>query len=441
MKWSLVLLLAGAAACKKQESNPAPITKAPPPGVSTTSTTTQVAAPFDLKTPPADATKTASGLVYKVITPGAPDAPTPKRNDTVMIKYTGWRQLSGETFFNNMKEEAPMPLNLAVTAKGFTEGLQLVKKGEKAMLWLPPDIGLKNMPAGKAGETLVYLVEVVDIQPAPPVPPDLASPPADAKATRSGAKYLSVKPGTGKDKPRVFDDVTFSMTAWDAEGRMFDTTEMKKKPPAKVQPFRQAAPLEEVLTSMVAGERVRFWIDSSKMVTPSAPQTSMPLGQHVYEIELVQIDKAPGTPPPTPADVAKPPGDAKKTEKGTFYKVLVAGKGGPKPKPTDTVKVHYTGWTTDGRMFDSSMVRNEPSTFGLGSVIKGWTDGIPLMSVGDKYRFWIPFEMAYKDNPSRPQGMLVFEVELLEIKESAAPPPGHNPHGGPPPGAPDPHGH
>lgn len=447
MKWCIALLLVSVAACKKAENKEVPSTTKVT-GVTGT-VTQQVDAPFDLKTPPADATRRPSGLVYKTITAAPADAPAPKRNDTVMIKYTGWRQASGETFFSNMKEEKPMPLNLAATARGFTEALQLVKKGEKAMLWLPPEIGLKNQPAGKAGETLVYLVEVVDIVDAPPVPPDVAAPPADAKATKSGVKYVSLRSGTGAEKARAFDEVTFNVTMWDAEGRMFDTTEMKKKPAATVPPFRQAAPMEEILTSMVAGERVRFWVDSERMKTPAAPQANMPSGQLTYEVEILQIDKQ-TPPPPTPRDVAKPPPDARKSPGGVFYKVLATGKGGPKPKATDTVKVHYTGWTTDGRMFDSSVTKGEPATFGLGGVIKGWTDGVQLMSVGDRYRFWIPFEMAYKDNPSRPQGMLVFEIELLEIKDSGAPkgppgghgapPPGRGPPGHGPPGG-DPHGH
>ena len=84
----------------------------------------------------------------------------------------------------------------------------------------------------------------------------------------------------------------------------------------------------------------------------------------------------------------------------------------------------------DWFLFDSSAMKGQPSTLGLTSVIKGWTDGIPLMSPGDTYRFWIPEELAYKDSPGRPQGMLVFEVELVEIK-GAAPAPdaphGHHP--------------
>jgi peptidylprolyl isomerase len=104
-----------------------------------------------------------------------------------------------------------------------------------------------------------------------------------------------------------------------------------------------------------------------------------------------------------------------------FYKVLHAGKGGAKPTPRDTVKVNFTGWTTDGKMFDSSVIRNEPAEFSLQGVMVGWTDGITLMSVGDKYRFWIPEQLAYKGAPGRPQGMLVFDFELLEIKPTVSP--------------------
>jgi len=118
---------------------------------------------------------------------------------------------------------------------------------------------------------------------------------------------------------------------------------------------------------------------------------------------------------PAPPDVAAPPKDAKTSPKGVFYKVLVAGKGGPKPTAEDTVRVHYTGWTTDGKMFDSSVVRGEPAEFPLKYLIPGWTDAIPVMSVGDKVRFWIPEELAYKGKPGVPQGMLVFDVELLAI--------------------------
>jgi len=376
----------------------------------------QVAPPIDIKTPPADAVKTPSGLTYKKLTVNDSGA-APGRNDTVLINYTGWRQSTGETFFSNKAQGRPMPLNLATTAPGFTEAMQLLKKGEKAMLWVPPEIGYKGPPQG-APETLVYEVEVVDIQAAPATPPDFKEPPANAQTfKKSGAKYIVVKQGTG-EKARPFDTVTFNYTAWDKDGRMFDSTEMRKRP-AVVPPYRQSAVMEEVLTSAAPGTRIRFWVDSAKMAV-GGKGTGLPEGTLCYELQLDSVTKAAANPPPTPADVAKPPGDAKKTAKGVSYKLLKAGKGGAKPTAQDTVRVHYTGWTTDGRMFDSSVVKGEPAEFSLAGVIAGWTDAIPVMSVGDRVRFWIPEELAYKGAPGRPQGMLVFEVELLEIKPAGA---------------------
>ncbi len=379
--------------------------------------TEQIAPPLDIKTPPADATKTTSGLIYKKLVANEAGA-APKRNDTVLINYTGWRQSTGETFFSNKSRGQPMPLNLATTAPGFTEALQLLKKGEKGVLWVPPSIGYKGAPQGTP-ETLVYEVEVIDIVAAPAIPDDIKAVPANTQTTKLGTKYKVLRPGTGKEKARSFDTVTFNYTAWDTDGRMFDSTEMRKRP-ATVPPFRQSAAMEDMLTAMTAGERVRFWIDAEKMMQNGKPLPGMPKGLLTYELEVLQIVKADSAPPAAPTDVAKPPADTKKTEKGVSYKFLKTGKGGPKPKPTETVRVHYTGWTTDGRMFDSSSIRNEPAEFSLGGVIAGWTDAIPVMSVGDKVRLWIPEEHAYKGAPGRPQGVLVFDIELLEIKKAAA---------------------
>lgn len=78
--------------------------------------------------------------------------------------------------------------------------------------------------------------------------------------------------------------------------------------------------------------------------------------------------------------------------------------------------VHYTGWTTDGKMFDSSIVRGKPATFGLDQVIRGWTEGVQLMVEGEKTRFWIPQRLAYEGQPGGPRGMLVFDIELIAIE-------------------------
>lgn len=124
---------------------------------------------------------------------------------------------------------------------------------------------------------------------------------------------------------------------------------------------------------------------------------------------------------PAPENVAAAPGEAETTSSGIAYVVLEDAGGEVHPAATDTVIVHYTGWTTDGRMFDSSVKRGEPATFPLGKLIPGWQQAIPLMTVGAKYRFWIPGELAYDNStrPDAPKGMLVFDIELLGIKQPA----------------------
>lgn len=117
-----------------------------------------------------------------------------------------------------------------------------------------------------------------------------------------------------------------------------------------------------------------------------------------------------------PPDVAGPPADALKTASGLASKVLRVGVGTAHPGPRSRVTVHYTGWTTDGTMIDSSIVRGEPTTFSVGGVIPGWTEGLQLMVAGEKRRFWIPGNLAYEGALGRPQGMLVFDIELLEIR-------------------------
>ncbi len=124
---------------------------------------------------------------------------------------------------------------------------------------------------------------------------------------------------------------------------------------------------------------------------------------------------AAGEPIPAPADVAAPPKDAAVTASGLASKVLQKGTGTQHPAATDTVEVHYTGWTTDGKMFDSSVVRDKTASFGLTQVIAGWTEGVQLMVKGEKRRFWIPEKLAYGGRPGRPAGMLVFDVELIGI--------------------------
>ena len=113
--------------------------------------------------------------------------------------------------------------------------------------------------------------------------------------------------------------------------------------------------------------------------------------------------------------------DIQSTESGLQYEIIKSGNG-IKPSKTDTVSVHYHGTLIDGTVFDSSVERGTPASFGVHQVIPGWTEALQLMDIGSKYRLFIPQELAYGANPHpggpiQPFSALIFEVELLEINK------------------------
>jgi peptidylprolyl isomerase len=241
-----------------------------------------------------------------------------------------------------------------------------------------------------------------------PAPDNVAKPPADAAKTPSGLASVVLQAGKGKTKPGPSDLVTVHYTGWTTDGKMFDSSYARNAP--------STFPVDKVIKGwgegvqlMVGGEKRRFWIPQEIAYNGMAGR---PAGMLVFDIELLEIQPSPSTPP---ADVAAPPADAKRTASGIAYKSLREGKGGAHPNERSTVTVHYTGWTTDGKMFDTSVDKGQPISFGLTQVIAGWTEGVQLMTVGEKMRFWIPERLAYKGERP-PRGMLVFDVELISYK-------------------------
>ncbi|HUR19742.1 MAG TPA: FKBP-type peptidyl-prolyl cis-trans isomerase [Vicinamibacterales bacterium] len=110
------------------------------------------------------------------------------------------------------------------------------------------------------------------------------------------------------------------------------------------------------------------------------------------------------------------PADAQRTSSGIAWKQIKAGTGTEHPTPTSRVVVHYTGWTMDGKEFDSSVRKGKPLDYPLNRLIPGWIEGVQLMVKGEKRKFWIPGQLAYDGIAGRPQGTLVFEIELLDFK-------------------------
>lgn len=242
-------------------------------------------------------------------------------------------------------------------------------------------------------------------------PGNVAKAPENAQVTKSGLASIVLKKGTGTVHPSATDKVTVHYTGWRSEtGEMFDSS-LKRGRAATFPLDGVIAGWTEGLQLMVEGEKRRFWIPGNLAYdgSPSRPQ-----GTLCFDVELIAIDK----PIAAPADVAAAPANAEKTESGLASVVLQKGTGARKPAETDLVLVHYTGWTKDGKMFDSSVKRGEPTAFALNQVIQGWTEGVQLMVEGEKRRFWIPGKMAYGDEPVRPgmpYGQLTFDVELLKV--------------------------
>jgi len=249
-----------------------------------------------------------------------------------------------------------------------------------------------------------------------PAPPDVAAPPADATKTASGLASKVITPGEGKVHPGPSDRVKVHYTGWTKAGEMFDSSVARGEP--------ISFPLDGVIKGwteglqlMVTGEKRRLWIPAA-LAYGDHPRGGAPGGDLVFDVQLLEFTPAP-KPPAVPEDVKAPPASAKKTASGLAYRVLKPGTGTDHPTETSNVEVQYSGWTTDGKMFDSSVIRGESARFRLGNVIKGWTEGVQLMTAGQKTRFWIPGNLAYGDKPTRPgapAGMLVFDIELISFK-------------------------
>lgn len=245
--------------------------------------------------------------------------------------------------------------------------------------------------------------------PAQPAPPDVAAPPGDATRSATGLASRVVTAGTGTEKPLATDVVQLHYTGWSADGKMFESSRTAGTP-SMFALNRSMVGMRECVQLMTVGETRRCWVPQELAYRG---QAGRPTGTVVFDIELLDTRRSPNVAPP---DVAGPPSDARRESSGLAYKVLKTGTGTRKPNSGSRVTVHYTGWTTDGKMFDSSIVRGMPATFGLGDVIKGWTDGVQLMVEGERTRFWIPQNLAYKGEAGAPRGMLVFDIDLIRIE-------------------------
>ena len=373
-------------------------------GAINVSTAQDIAAPKDVAAAPADALKTESGLMSKILKAGT-GKEKPGAADTVTVHYSGW-ETNGKMFDSSVSRGEPTSFPLNRVIPGWTEGLQLMVEGEKRRFWIPANLAYGETPSrpGAPSGMLCFDVELLKIQKAP----EPIKAPEAALTTASGLKYVITKAGEG-DKPVATKNVKFHYIFFSPDGKPIQSS--KQLGAAQIAPLDKLPPFfNEVFTELAPGGVAEVYIPGNMLGAPD------PLVK--AEVELVAVtDPIPA--PAVPKDVAAVPADAKKTESGLAYKVISEGEGGAKPVATSTVTVHYTGWETSGEMFDSSVTRGETINFGLNQVIPGWTEGLQLMSKGDTYRFWIPEGLAYgpkQEGSGRPGGLLVFDVQLVDFK-------------------------
>lgn len=238
--------------------------------------------------------------------------------------------------------------------------------------------------------------------------PDPRNPPPEATELIPGVRSLVLEEGAGVS-PTAEDHVKVRYRQWNAEGALVRDTDDTGRP--AVIPVGRAIPgWFEALPRMKEGETRRLWLSPEVLRRGGNEAASGPV---VFDLVLIEVI------PPlvAPENVAAPPPES--TEEGGVHSLILhAGSGTEHPRKRSRVRVEYTGWTAEGELLDSSVLRGEPSTFDLGTgVIPGWRRGLQLMVEGERRRFWIPGRLAYEGQEGKPQGMLVFDIELLEIVE------------------------
>jgi FKBP-type peptidyl-prolyl cis-trans isomerase len=355
---------------------------------------------------------TASGLQYSVLVAGK-DGPHPKRGDKVKVHYTGW--LTNGTKFDSSRDRGvPADFTVGQLVEGWNEALCLMTAGAKWKLTIPAKIGYGERgspPTIPANATLVFELELIEFTAFPEFhAPD---PKAQTK-TESGLKYETLTAGTG-EAPAADDVLELKFALWSEKGTLLDCSERSG---ATVKLPRTDLPLpfmKEAAGLLRKGARLRFEVPpdlcfGAQPQGPALPANSVT----IWELELV------GTIKPLPVPAFVMPDDAKlqKTASGLQYEVVEQGEG-ESPKMGSKVLVHYAGWFTDGKLFDSSYGRGEPAEMRVGMVIPGWNEGLQMMKPGATYRFVIPPQLAYgpRGAPPKiaPNTTLVFVVKLVKV--------------------------
>src|ERR1051326_7685907 len=351
----------------------------------------------------------ASGLKYTFLKFG--DGAQVEKGDNVSVNYVG--KLTNDTVFDSSyprKQPFSFKVGQKQAIEGWDEGLQLMHVGDSAKLVVPSALGYGDRQIGNIppGSTLVFTIKVGSDNPGVK-PFDVTK--KDTVKLPSGVKYITIEKGKG-EKLKEGDIVTVRYSGYMPDGKMFDSS-VERGDSLKYNLGKGLKGLDEGIEHMMVGGKARIvvpymlaWGEQGR------PGLIPPKTDVIFDIELLNAKPKPEV---KPFDTKGK--DTITTASGLKYIVISKNPNGTPAEAGKTVKVHYTGYLTDGKIFDSSVERQQPIEIpiGMGRVIKGWDEGIVLMKTGDKFRLIIPSSLGYGDGGSPPvippKATLIFDVE------------------------------
>jgi FKBP-type peptidyl-prolyl cis-trans isomerase len=245
--------------------------------------------------------------------------------------------------------------------------------------------------------------------PGRPAPADVAAPSAGSRVAASGLASKVLQRSASKEKPLENDLVKVEVLGWTRDGRPVGGPEQPLRTVHSLPPG-----LAELVRSMAVGERRRAWIPARLMRAPGVDDDDAPPPvDFTFEVALLDMTRAPAVPRP----LDRAPRAAERTSSGLGYQVLRRGKGIERPRLDSQVKILHTGWDRSGIVFESSVLAGRPIEYAVSQLPLGLREGLQLMQVGEKTRFWLPAPLAYPDGRrGAPVGPMVFDVELLSFE-------------------------
>jgi len=240
---------------------------------------------------------------------------------------------------------------------------------------------------------------------------DMAVPPRDARHEPCGSFSRLLVAGSGEQRPNDDDRVLLEYATFAGSGQPLDDSTSHDEPLA--ESVRNLPPgVACVVKRMHLGESRRVWLRGSLQQEGAPDARAKPPVDRTIDIRLLKLTRA----PQRPLDYASPPRRAQRTRTGLQFELLRRGSQQRCPVASSRVSIYHSGWTNRGVLFESSALAGQPASYLIYELPTGLAEGVQLMHVGDKMRFWLPERLAYANaNRSAPRGPVVFDVELLAI--------------------------